>query len=256
MANLLRFEGYKLLHNRTFWVLLIALFGAAVLYPIMVYTDQPTDGSGLNGSQGIDLFVTALAGNEYVIKIGLCILAGFFISSEYANGTMKRSVSAGTGRSRVILAKLLVLIGGSALVSLVFPVVNLAIGSLLLGFGHVPFSVPLWEYLLRTLGSTVLLAASYAVLSGVFATVLTDSGRTIGIGFVFYFFVDYLFLLASKYMPFMDDVYQASMFRMIQQVANGDMMDMNPLRIAAIPVLSAIVFLLASAAVFRRKEIK
>lgn len=257
VLNLLRFEWYKLMHNRSFWLGSMFLLVAAIAYPVMDYFDTPEAQSGLNPAKtGLDIFQSCLGGNEYFLKIGISILAGFFLSSEYANGTMKRSVSAGAGRAQVILSKLLVLMLGSVIATLIFPVVGFAVGSIIYGVGDAPHSLSIAEYLLRTLGGTALLGAAYGAFTGAFATALTDSGKTIGLGFAFYFFVDYLFQLLSKYMPFMEDVYRYSIFMMIKQVYMDDIVTISPLRIIAEPVLTVLVFLAVCIVIFRRKEIK
>lgn len=256
MNNLLRFEWYKLRHNRSFLLIFAVMLLYAVAYPIMNYMDDPGDGGALSAMTGLDIYRSGLVANEYFIKIGFGILAGFFISSEYANGTMKRSVSAGAGRTQVILSKLFVFIFGSVLISVVYPMVSFAVGSIVFGVGELPYSVSMAEYLLRTLGATALTGAAFGALTGVFATALTDSGKTIGVSFVFYFFVDYLFAVAAKYMPFMEDVYRYSIFTLVRQIYGADLAAMSPLRILAEPLLTAILFMLVCIAIFRRKEIK
>ncbi|CAM3918984.1 ABC transporter permease [Cohnella lubricantis] len=253
MNNLLRFEWYKLMHNRTFWLGSLFLLAAAIAYPIMDYYDAPSYESG---KKGLDVLASCLGGNEYFLKIGVSILGGFFLSSEYANGTMKRSVSAGAGRTKVVLSKLLVFMLGSAIAALIFPVVGFTVGSIIYGVGDAPGPLSLAEYLLRTLGETALLGAAYGAFTGMFATALTDSGKTIGLSFAFYFFVDYLFMLLAHYMPFMEDVYDYSIFLMIKQVYTDELIAMSPLRIIAEPVLTALVCLAVCIAIFRRKEIK
>lgn len=254
MRNLLRFEWYKLMHNRTFWLGSLFLLAAAIAYPIMDYYDSVSDGGSTK--TGVDILLSCLGANEYFVKIGVSILAGFFLSSEYANGTMKRSVSAGAGRSQVILSKLLVFMTGSAIATLIFPVVGFAVGSIIDGVGDAPGSISLAEFLLRTLGETALLGAAYGAFTGAFATALTDSGKTIGISFAFYFFVDYIFMILSKYMPFMEDVFKYSIFMMIKQVYSEDIFTMSWGRLLAEPVLTVLVFLAVCIAIFRRKEIK
>jgi len=107
MLNLLRSEWYKLRRHRSFWLLLSVLFLSAAAYVLLNYFDDPDDDGALTERTGLDMLAAAMGGNNYIIKIGLSMLAGFFISSEYSTGTIKRAVASGYSRSRFVTAKLL-----------------------------------------------------------------------------------------------------------------------------------------------------
>ncbi|THF79565.1 ABC transporter permease [Cohnella fermenti] len=255
MNNLIRAEGYKLLRNRTFWLLLLVLAAAAVVNVLLARFDDPNDGGAIDALSGIDAWTSSLAANPYIIKIGFGILAGFFLSSEYANGTMKRSVSAGFPRSRIIAAKLTVFSLGAMGAALVYPLVNLVLGSLVLGFGELPGGSEA-EYIVRTLGMTLLVAAAFAAVTGWFAILLNDSGKTIGFSFVFFFFIDGVILMASKYAPALETVYDYSILRVILDLANESVSRGDLLVDIAICLLTWVAFVGLGIVVFRRKEIK
>lgn len=255
MLNLLRSEWYKLLRNRSFWLMLTVLSLSATGFVLLNYFDDPSDGGALNNKSGLDLFVGALGGNNYIIKLGLTVLAGFYISAEYATGTIKRAVSSGYGRGRYITAKLIVFLTGSIMVAFVFPLVCLALGSMLLGMGSLP-DVSVMAYVVKSFVLILTLSTAFAAVTGVIATLLTDSGKTIGFAFIFYFFVDGLYAMASKFMPFVDKLYDFSIFNLINKYADPAMSDSDFARSIYIPILVAIAFVAIGGILFRRKEIK
>ncbi|QJC54057.1 ABC transporter permease [Paenibacillus albicereus] len=256
MLNLLRSESYKLFRNRSLWLLAAVLAASAIAYVLMAYFDDPGDGGTLSATSGLDLLAIAMSGNTYIIKIGLCVLAGFFISSEYSAGTIKRGAASGYGRSRFIAAKLLVFIGGSVLVALIFPAVIFALGSALMGVGEMPGGASAADYVWRSLLVTITLSAAFAAVTGAVATVLTDSGKTIGVLFVFYFFADGLYVFIGKFIPFVETMYRHSIFSLISRYADPAMSSAQLAQSIYIPLLVAAAFIGIGIAVFERKEIR
>ncbi|MBB6636886.1 ABC transporter permease [Cohnella thailandensis] len=255
MSNLFRSEWYKLTRNRSLWLLCIVLFAAAVVNALFVYYDNSNDGGAMSASSGIELWMSSLSANQYIIKIGLSILAGFFISSEYANGTIKRAVTSGFSRSKVIVAKLTAYMLGAMIVALIFPAVNVVLGSALLGFGSLPDASNA-EYVVRTFGMTLLVAAAYASITGFFAILLNDSGKTVGFSIVFYFFIDGIIIMASKYIPALKTVYEYSVLQVVLDYANETLSSSKLWTGIIVSAATWAVFLLLGIAAFRRKEIK
>lgn len=255
MFNLLRSEWYKLCRNRSFRLLLTLLFLSAVAY-VLINAFDNDDGGAVNSTTGLELLTSAMSGNNYIIKIGLCVLAGFFISSEYSAGTIKRAVASGYSRRTYMTAKLLVFIGGSILTAFVFPVVNFVLGSLIFGIGDLPPGVSTMAYLLKSAAMTFTLAASFAAVTGSIATLLTDSGKTIGTAFIFYFFADGLYMMIAKFAPFVNTLYDYSIFNYINRYQDPLLSDTVFGQSVYIPLLVAIAFIGIGTAVFSRKEIK
>lgn len=255
MLNLLRSEWYKLLRNRSFWLLLSLLFLSAAAYVLLNYFDDPNDGGALSGTTGLDMLTSAMGGNNYIIKIGLSVLAGFYISSEYSTGTIKRAVASGYGRGKYIVAKMIVFVFGSMLTALVFPAVNVALGTMLFGLGDLP-GVSESEYLIQSFALTLAFAAAFAALTGAIATLLTDSGKTIGFAFVFYFFADGLYVMAGRHIPFVETLYEHSIFNLINHYADPQMSAAFFAESLYVPLLVAIAFGAVAVAIFRRKEIR
>lgn len=256
MANLIRSEWFKLKRSRVFWLMLGVLLVSAVAYCVLNYMDDPNDGGALNAVSGMDMFVAGMGGNFYIIKIGVCILAGFFISSEYSTGTMKRAVTSGNTRSQVILAKTSVYLAGSVLTALLFPLASLAAGSLLFGIGTLEGVSSVAEYIVRCLGLTITVAAAHAAIAALIGTLLNDSGKTIGFGVIFFFFIDGVFALVGNYVPIVKTVYEYSVFSQIIHYTEPALSSRNVLLTALIPLATSAALLVLCVLAFRKKEIK
>src|SRR5690625_587079 len=119
MSNLISAEWYKLKKDRSLWALTSLLILVSVLYPLLILF-----GGGVEVVKVSDIYqLTALGGNDLVLRIAPCILAGFFISSEYSIGTMKSMAASGNSRIRIYFANLLVYTIGAVIIALIFPVV-------------------------------------------------------------------------------------------------------------------------------------
>lgn len=103
MYNLIRVEFFKLRKNRSFWTFLLALSVLSLAYPLLYYFDHRS-----NGEPQItyaEFLTTFISSNAYIIKFGVAILAGFFISNEYSTGVMKTIASSGNTRGRIVRGK-------------------------------------------------------------------------------------------------------------------------------------------------------
>ncbi len=103
MYNLIKSEWYKLRKDRSFRIAL------SIFWPLYWHFDNLLDGDPLY--TGLESFQRAISGNTFIIKVSLCILAGFFISSEYSSGVMKNMATSGNSRMKSFTAKLCVLLG-------------------------------------------------------------------------------------------------------------------------------------------------
>ncbi|MFJ7187064.1 ABC transporter permease, partial [Lysinibacillus xylanilyticus] len=112
MGNLLKSELFKLKKDKSFKKLTLALIIIAALFPLIasIY--------GIEQLSVNDLFISIIGRNNYVLKIIPCLLAGYFISSEYSLGTMKSIASSGNSRIRIYISKLMVFSFGAIIFSL------------------------------------------------------------------------------------------------------------------------------------------
>src|SRR5690625_3057310 len=133
MSNLISSEWYKLKKDRSLWALTSLLILVSVLYPLLILF-----GGGVEVVKVSDIYqLTALGGNDLVLRIAPCILAGFFISSEYSIGTMKSMAASGNSRIRIYFSKLIVYTIGAVMIALIFPVVMTGAGAIFFNFNEI-----------------------------------------------------------------------------------------------------------------------
>lgn len=252
MNNLIQSEWYKLLKDRSFRGLILMISASALFWSIFQYIDHTMDGE--YPASGIEMWKSALLGN-YIMIMGMCVLAGFFISSEYTTGVMKSIASSGNSRGRIIAAKQLVYALGSVILGLLFPVINCVVATLLSGFGDLPDeSTSL--YFLRTFGLLVLYAAAFASIATLIATLMAESGKTIAFTMVFFLFIDMLFIVLGNYISFVQTIYSYTVFKLLYDIGTVSPDSRLLLRMIIIPIITFVCFGILSAWVYRRKEIK
>lgn len=249
MNNLMRSELFKLWKDRSFRTLLVSLIAAAASYPVLVYFVLNSKSVSIT-----ELYTAvALEGiNPYIVKIVPCILAGFFISSEYSMGTMKSMGASGNSRIRIYFAKLIVFSLGGFLISLTFPIVMSTVGILFYGFNDMPGL----DYMVRTISLTFLYAVAFASIMALAAITFTDSGKTIAFLILFFSMFDSIMYLLSKKFALIETVYHYSVFWLLMDIGKFSM-DMGELvKLTLVPILTFVGFGLLGGFVFKRKEIK
>ncbi|QMV41164.1 ABC transporter permease [Cohnella cholangitidis] len=253
MYNLIKAELFKLRKDRAFRMLMLILAAFSLAYPLLYYFDNISDGDPQ--ITGAEFLFDFIAGNAYVIKFGVAVLAGFFIANEYSTGVMKTIASSGNERARIFVAKLIGFTIGAMAISLVFPIVSTIEVSLLSGFGHLPeggsaFFIP------RSLGLTLLYAAGYASIGALFTSVLTDSGKTIGFSMIFFLMIDSVLAGLGTKIPFFTTLYDYSIFKMIGDIGKISIDSGDLPALLLVPLLTFAVSGLLGILVYRRKEIK
>ncbi|CAH1209150.1 hypothetical protein PAECIP111893_02993 [Paenibacillus plantiphilus] len=253
MDNLLKSELFKLRKNRTFWTLIIIILSLAASFVVLTYIDIR-----MNGEQqvtGLDYLTETFSGNNYMIKLALSILAGLFMASEYMNGVMKTIASSGNSRVRIYSAKLLVISFAAIVISLVFPATMLTLGTLLSGFGELP-GISSVEYLLRSAGLTFLYAMAFASIVAFFSTVFSDSGQTIGVSLIFFLFIDTVLYTLGSYFPIIETLDNYFVFKLSMEIGELNIANDVLFKLAAVPIITYMLFGLLGAWIFSRKEIK
>lgn len=250
MGNLFKSELYKLRKDRSFWTVIIILMIAAVSWPTMQFFDK-----GPQVNSGFEVFLGALGGNNYITKLAPCILAGFFISSEYSFGTMKSITASGNSRIRIFFAKLFVYSIGAVIISLIFPIIALGMGTVLFGFGELPQDIGI-GYFVQTIGLLILYSASFASIMALFAIFLTDSGKTVGVLLIFFLMFDSLLFVLSEKFSIFKPVFNYSVFKMFLDSNNPGLENGEVFKLILVPILTFMAFGILGSLVFRRKEIK
>jgi len=247
MGNLLKSELFKLKKDRSFRKLTLALMIIATLFPLIasIY--------GIEKLSVNDLFITIIGRNNYVLKIIPCLLAGYFISSEYSLGTMKSIASSGNSRIRIYISKLTVFSFGAIIFSLILPIAMTGTGAIYAQFNDMPDL----KYFVQIIIFTMLYAAAFASIMMLFATMFTDSGKTIGLLIlIFLLFDGVMFILASKITLF-EYIYNYSVFKLSYDIININALEsIEVLKLALVPIVTYVIFGLLGVFAFQKKEIK
>ncbi|MBK5446946.1 ABC transporter permease [Peribacillus sp. TH24] len=248
MGNLVKSELFKLGKNRSFWTLIYIIFAWAIVYPILIFFVSGTASVTVK-----ELFLdTALWGNNYVIKLAPCILAGFFISSEYSIGTIKSITSSGNSRIRIYFSKLMVFSIGAIIISLILPIVMTGVGAILFDFNEMPDLA----YFFRTIGLISIYAAAFSSIMALVSIIFTDSGKTIGFLLIFFLsFHGILFALSLK-ISFIEIILNYSVFKLLFDIPKFNLENSELLTLVLVPILTYVVFGLLGSFVFQKKEIK
>ncbi|MCP3029494.1 ABC transporter permease [Halobacillus sp. A5] len=249
MSNLIKSEWFKLTKDQSFRVLTLLLISVAVLFPLLEFdntdTGLPTVSEyHLNNVLGI---------HTDIIKLIPSILAGFFITSEYSMGTMKSIVSSGNSRGRIYFAKLSMFSVGAVILSLLLPLFMTGASTVYFGFAGMPDLA----FYLQTSGLIALYGAAFASIMAIFATIFSDSGKTIGFLLFMFLLVDWpLQVLAAK-VSFLEPIINHSVFRLIYDIVNISQLDGKEVFIMVlIPVITFITSGIIGSYIFHKKEIK
>jgi ABC-2 type transport system permease protein len=144
MSRVLRAEWTKLRTvPSTTWLLLSAA-GTTIAFGLLVCSAVDTSGAapgctpGRPGCGDEDVVLNSLSG-AYVGQIAFLALGVLFATSEYATGTIRSTFAAMPRRSRVMIAKVVVLIGAVLCVGIAASVGSFLLGQpVLRGNGFVP----------------------------------------------------------------------------------------------------------------------
>ena len=251
MSNLVKSELFKLRKDRLFWILVIGLALTGAFYPMLIFFDDGSFNAHAVSVNELYAYI-ALGGNNYITRLVPCILAGFFISSEYSIGTMKSISASGNSRLRIYLAKLMVFSLGAVVISVVFPVFMTIVGSIFSGFNDMPEL----SYILRTIGLTILYALAFASIMAVAAIIFTDNGKTIAVLFLFFILIDSVLYALSQEFTLFETVFNHSVFKLFWDINKFNVGSEELLDLLVVPIITYIIFALIGSIVFQKKEIK
>src|SRR5690625_331667 len=249
MSNLISSEWYKLKKDRSLWALTSLLILVSVLYPLLILF-----GGGVEVVKVSDIYqLTALGGNDLVLRIAPCILAGFFISSEYSIGTMKSMAASGNSRLRIYFAKLIVYTIGAVMIALIFPVVMTGAGAIYFNFNDMPG----FGYFVQTFGLTILYTSAFASIMTVFATIFTDTGKATGVMIIFFLIFDSILYTLSDFIPLFEHVANNYVGKLFLDIVNVDAYNGGEiLQLVLVPIVTFAIFGIIGSMLFQKKEIK
>lgn len=248
MNNLVKSELFKLGKDRSFRTLTFMLIAVAALYPLLVVMDNPVDLVKMEEFYLYDV----LGGNSYIMRLVPCILAGFFISSEYSIGTMKSIGASGNNRLRIYFAKLMAFSVGSIIISLILPIVMTGAGAVYFSFHEMPD----FGLFMRTIGLTVLYATSFASIMALFAFIFTDGGKTIGFLLILFLMFDSVLFLLSEKVPIFEPIFNYSVFKLATEISLLDLGNDELIKLIVVPIITFIIIGFIGSLLYQKKEIK
>ncbi|MED3759618.1 ABC transporter permease [Peribacillus frigoritolerans] len=252
MNNLIKAELYKLKHDRSFWAIALTIILIGILAPSEMLI------RGTSGEmKGIDVVIAFVNQNELVMKYAPCILAGFFISSDYSTGVMKNLISGGNKRMEIVLAKLSVFTIGAIIISILFPLVLWIVSTVFFGSGsHLFPNMSVVESIVPMIGLLALYGAAFASFMTLIGLIFTDSGKTISFLFVFTFGLEVAFSIFSKNSPIIQTIYDHSIIKLIKDIPAAILEQTELFTMIIVPILTFAVCAIGCCIVFSRKEIK
>lgn len=174
MYCLIKAEMYKLVHDRSFFILLalsIVLGGFLML-----------DQGELTGYES----VFASLYNAPILMLLTSVFGALYLGKDFADRTLYHMICAGHKRNYVFLSKTILFIAGTNMILLLQPVLSISINTGLYGWGHHSFGSDLKDVIILFL-TTALLNAAMCGISLLAAFLFKDVGKTISLPALFYF---------------------------------------------------------------------
>lgn len=253
MTNLLQAEFYKLHRNKTYWTVLLIVFGITVLVQSLrlsgwwQMSGTAFDRVGLHEINGLAIFTEPLLFNFIVGT-----LAAFFIANEFAeSGVIKNQVMSGKHRIDIFLAKYFVFSFSSVIATVVIPLLVSIIMVFFFGKGDLFHSSSL-IYLIRAYSLFILHLLSFTGLIIWIAIVTEDSAKTI----LYTFLLTVVAFAMEHFLPpsFIKSTYENSFFYQYTLVFE-QMTTAEIVYSVVIGIISLAIILLCDVSMFQKKEI-
>lgn len=101
MSKLLSANFMRLKKDKFFWIGIIFMFAAGVLYPTMIYRDVQKTGI-------INTVDDAFCGCTLFIGVVMAVFCSLFIGTEYSDGTIRNKIAIGHTRTALYLSNAIV----------------------------------------------------------------------------------------------------------------------------------------------------
>ncbi|MBB3129994.1 ABC-2 type transport system permease protein [Paenibacillus rhizosphaerae] len=254
MINLLRTELFKLSKNKIFWTLiLIATVVFALLHILITIGWWKMD--NLYMEAGLELFSSLpLATAPFYFMLFLSTFAGFFVANDFTIGVVKNIVMSGNRRSHIFLAKFIVLVLGSVMLTVACPLIVITGGKLLFGFGEMTDPSAL-GFLARGMGLFLIHMLACVALLMLIALLAEDSGKTIIISVV----IALLISVAEVLRPLpgiLDALYRYSIFHHLIDSFRMVMTAPDMIQSLSVGLGTLLIVMWCGNLAFKRKEIK
>lgn len=255
MTNLIKAEIYKLLRNRTFWVLVGTITGLSGLLHALVLTEwwqlsgTEFDEAGLSEFNALSSFTLPLFFNLIIST-----LAGFYISTEFGqSGVIKNQMLSGNKRTHIYMAKYLVFSVGALILTIILPLVMAIMLVMLFGQGELLNGENL-AYLGRSYSLFTFQFLSFTAIVLLIAVATEDSGKTI----LFTLLLSIVMFVFEKFgsEPLIKMVYENTFFSQFSEAFKYTLTIGEMFKSIFIGVVSLIIILLCGIFMINRKEIK
>ncbi|MEV5029557.1 ABC transporter permease [Paenibacillus sp. LPE1-1-1.1] len=176
MTTLISAEWYKLLRGKVLAIILACVTAQTVIQVLAQYTE--TGDPPFLGQFG----VLVPANGSFLLQVWLSAFVGYFIASEFQNGTMRNILALGKNRTHVYLSKLLSACIAIAAIYTTIAIVATAGFSAVSGFGDMTFD-EFWSFFTWNFFMQILYHLAYAAIFTMFAFLSRSLGMTIILGF-------------------------------------------------------------------------
>lgn len=191
MTTLISAEWYKLLRNI---VLAVILAGVTAQTLFFVYARYIYEASPVPGQFG----VTVLAETSLFLQVWLLAFVGYFVASEFQNGTMRNILALGKSRTHVYLSKLLFASIALAAIFATVSIVSAGRLSVVFGFGEMTFS-EFSRFFALHFSMQLLYHLPVAAIFTMFAFLSRSPGMTILLGSGYWIVKMYLPMVLGKF---------------------------------------------------------
>ena len=171
MTTLILAEWYKILRSKTLGFILVGVLAITSLETLSSYLmDEPP-----------------VLGQDAIVKIGegtsmhvlwLAVFVGFFIASEFQNGTIRNVIALGKNRINILFAKIVSACIAIVAILAVNGSVTVICNTVAFGFGSIVITeflrLSAWNFFMQTIYHS-----TYATVFTVLAFLSKDSGKTI-----------------------------------------------------------------------------
>lgn len=174
MKTLIAAEWYKLLHGKVLFIILLGTVAQTLLFQILYVLANRPQGPGQLGFM-------VLANTSLFLQIWLLGFVGYFVSSEFQNGTMRNILALGKSRTQVYVSKLLSVCIAIFTICVVITIVQAVWLTVINGFG----TMPLNEFLnisALTFSMQLLYHLTFAAVFTLIAFLSRSMGMTLMLG--------------------------------------------------------------------------
>jgi ABC-2 type transport system permease protein len=173
MTTLIFAEWYKLLRSKVLAIILVGVTAQTVIQVLANYNYTKP----ILGQFG----VFAPAGLSFLLQVWLLAFVGYFVTSEFQNGTMRNMLALGKSRMHVYLSKLVSnFIALAAIYTTIILVATVGFSSVS-GFGDMPLD-KFWRFFTWSFFMQLLYHFIFAAIFTMFAFVSRSLGMTIFLG--------------------------------------------------------------------------